>query len=107
MNASDDLRFSRAGARTGELAKAHATLARIRALVSGPLEDPQSDEAVTIRQIRTELGVPTEQAQHVLVVETNDPGMTSEQMADAVLDALHEMGNHDVTHVCVADWITS
>jgi hypothetical protein len=36
---------------------------------------------------------------HVIIVETNDPNMTTQQMADAVLDALHDAGNHDVIHV--------
>lgn len=38
---------------------------------------------------------------HVIVVETNDPNMTTQQMADAVLDALHGTDNHDVIHVGV------
>lgn len=38
---------------------------------------------------------------HVIVVETNDPNMTTAEMADAVLDALHTVGNHDVIHVGV------
>lgn len=36
---------------------------------------------------------------HVIVVETNDPNMTTADMADAVLDALHTVGNHDVIDV--------
>lgn len=39
---------------------------------------------------------------HVIVVETNDPNMTTQQMADAVLDALHGTDNHDVIHVSSA-----
>jgi dienelactone hydrolase len=38
---------------------------------------------------------------HVIVVETNDPHMTTVEMANAVLDALHDAGNHDVIHVGV------
>lgn len=53
--------------------------------------------AITIR-----LAGRAEPVRHVIVVETNDPSMTTDQMANAVLDALHGTDNHDVTHVCAA-----
>lgn len=53
--------------------------------------------AITIR-----LAGRAEPVRHVIVVETNDPSLDAGQMADAVLDALHTVGNHDVTHVSAA-----
>lgn len=102
MDISDDLRFIRAAQRTRELTDVLATLGKIRQLVSEEIQDPDSDEAVTIYRIRAELGITEGPVRHVIVVETNDPSMTTDQMANAVLDALHGTDNHDVTHVCAA-----